>query len=80
MIVLLVIAAWIAVLSLIVGLCASARAGDMQLARVAGARGEGTAGAPWEAAEPVPIVMRAGSRAVPAGDTDVALARDSVAA
>jgi hypothetical protein len=51
MIVLVLIAAWIAVLSLVVGLCASARAGDAQLARTPARDGERTMDSSWRAPE-----------------------------
>ncbi|HEV3047155.1 MAG TPA: hypothetical protein VGY13_07310 [Solirubrobacteraceae bacterium] len=78
MIVLVLIAAWIAVLSLVMGLCASARAGDAQLARADGAP---AADMPRDASEPVRIAVRPGSRGTArAGEADGSLARDSVAA
>lgn len=54
MILLLVIPAWIAVLSLVVGLCASARAGDVQPVVVdMQPMAHAPVAAEWELAEPV---------------------------
>jgi hypothetical protein len=64
MILLLVVAAWILVLSLVAGLCVAARAGDLaQLAHAPGPAGRERTESAWEPAEHLEIAARANSRA-----------------
>jgi hypothetical protein len=83
MIVLVLIASWILVISLVVGVCASARGGDAQLLR-AGAVRQPAAASPWAEAEvpdPVRIVVRANARVASTQDDEASfVGSDSVAA
>jgi hypothetical protein len=66
---LLIIIAWLFVLSLVAGMCAVASAGDIEpLAQAPSPRDQGVAGAPvWEPAEDLEIYAHAsGARALPA--------------
>jgi hypothetical protein len=57
MIIVLVIAVWIALLSLVAALCAAAQVGDR--GRAASARWEDARSRPWEAAEGIELSSRA---------------------
>lgn len=78
MILLLVIASWILVLSLVTGLCAAARAGDFaQLTHASAAAGWGAAEPlAWETAEHLEIAARANVRLVRPAGTGAALVRN----
>jgi hypothetical protein len=76
MIVLLVVVAWILVVSMITGLCLAARAGDrLQPARAPGGWEEPTEAAAWEQVE-----ISARARLRPADPSTSRLHRDGVAA
>jgi hypothetical protein len=81
MIVLVLIAAWLLVLSLVVGVCASARTGDAHTLR-AGTFGEPGTASPWaEVPDPVRIVVRAKERVASVEDDEASfVGSDSVAA
>jgi hypothetical protein len=81
MIVLVLIAAWLLVLSLVVAVCASARTGDAHILR-AGTIGEPGTASPWaEVPDPVRIVVRAKERVASVADDEASLVgSDSVAA
>jgi hypothetical protein len=81
MILLLVIAAWILVLSLVTGLCAAARAGDLaQLATAPAGRGRREV-ALWEPLEHLEISARANARPVRSAESGPSLLHgDGVAA
>jgi hypothetical protein len=80
MILLLVVAAWILVLSLLAGLCAVARAGDLaQLAHAPGPAGRERTESPWEQSEHLEIAARANSRSA-RQEWVASLHRDGVAA
>jgi hypothetical protein len=83
MIVLVLIAAWIVVLSLVVGVCASARTGDAHLPHELATYGETRADwLAWESgAETIRITSRASMRAAGAtGADELLVASDSLAA
>jgi hypothetical protein len=81
MIFLLIIAAWIVVLSLIAGLCAAARVGDREpLARVYAPAGSGQGSGQaeplvWELAEHGEIAAHANARAEHSAQADASLLR-----
>jgi hypothetical protein len=79
MILLLVIAAWIVVLSLIAALCAAARVGDREpLTRANAPTGSGQAEPlVWEPAEHGKIAAHANARAVHSAQADASLLRSS---
>jgi len=83
MILLLVIAAWVLVLSLIVGLCAAARVGDLaQLAHASATGGRGRTESPaWEPFEHMDIAARAPLRPARRAESGASLLHsDGVAA
>jgi hypothetical protein len=83
MILLIVIAAWIFVISVVAGLCAAARVGDLtQVAHASANSGRGRAESPaWEPLEHLEIGARAPLRPVrPAESGASLLRRDGVAA
>jgi hypothetical protein len=77
MIPLLVLIVWVLALALVVGLCVTARAGDVaQLAEAPTASGWGSSQAPsWEREEH--LVISAGAARVHAGDSHVAAESDA---
>jgi hypothetical protein len=82
-ILLLIIAAWIVVLSVIAGLCMAARVGDVELLTRAGVpagagRGQSLS---WEPVQHVEISLRAGTRTTRSAEADASLLQsDGVAA
>ena len=69
MIILLIIAVWIAYLSLVVGLCAAARVGDGDGGRSANARWALTQPPLWDAAGSLEVSARAGLPPSRTGDS-----------
>lgn len=82
MIVLVLIAVWIFVFALVVGLCAAARTGDVQLVGTSSTAGRGRLAAlAWEPAGEVRAQASTRTRSAPSPDAGVRLTRsDGVAA
>lgn len=74
-ILLLIIAAWIVLCSLVAGLCVAARVGDVELfTRACAPRAAGQAQPlPWEPSQHVEISVRANTRAVRSAQADASL-------